>query len=102
MYTCVWAGEGQRGGRERIPSRLRAVSTEPKVGLDPANHEVMTWAEIKSQVVNWMSCPGAPKSYLFYLKTFIYIILYDPYSIFKNSVKIDLIILFFSDQETKT
>ena len=30
------AGEGQRKrGRETIPSRLRAVSTEPGAGLDP-------------------------------------------------------------------
>ena len=29
-------------GRERIPNRLRTVSTEPDTGLDPANHEIMT------------------------------------------------------------
>ena len=37
--------EGERGGprrRERIPSRLYAVSTEPDVGLEPTNHEIMT------------------------------------------------------------
>ena len=26
-------------GRERIPSRFCIVSTEPKAGLDPTNHE---------------------------------------------------------------
>ena len=37
------AGEGQReGGRERILSRLHAVSTEPDVGLGITNHETMT------------------------------------------------------------
>ena len=35
----VRAGEGQR---ERIPSRLRTVSTEPYVVLDPTNHETIT------------------------------------------------------------
>ena len=36
-------GEGQRERkRERIPSRLRAVSTEPDVGLDPMNREIKT------------------------------------------------------------
>ena len=30
------------GRRERIPSRLQAVSTEPDVGLDLADHEIMT------------------------------------------------------------
>ena len=28
--------------RERNPSRLLAVSTEPNVGLVPTNHEIMT------------------------------------------------------------
>ena len=36
------AGEGQRErGRERIPSRLHAVSAEPNVGLEPMNREIM-------------------------------------------------------------
>ena len=34
--------EGQRGrGRDRIPSRLRTVSTEPDVGLDLTNCEML-------------------------------------------------------------
>ena len=33
--------EREREG-ERIPSRLRAVSTELEVGLDPINHEFVT------------------------------------------------------------
>ena len=39
------AGEQEKGRerrRERIPSRLHAVSTEPNVGLDPTNCEIMT------------------------------------------------------------
>ena len=40
---CVCAGEGQRErGRERIPSRLHTVSTEPNTGLDLRNSEIMT------------------------------------------------------------
>ena len=34
-------GEGHRE-RERIPSRLGAVSTEPDVGLEATNSEIMT------------------------------------------------------------
>ena len=30
------------GERERIPSRLLAVSVEPDMGLDPMNCEIMT------------------------------------------------------------
>ena len=35
------AGGAKREG-ERIPSRLSVVSTEPDVGLDPTNQEIMT------------------------------------------------------------
>ena len=36
-------GEGQRARkRERIPSRLLAVSAEPDAGLELMNHEIMT------------------------------------------------------------
>ena len=62
----AWAGEGQRG-RERIPSRLHAVSTDPDVGLESTNHEIMTWAEIKSQRLNWLSHPGTPMTNVFAL-----------------------------------
>ena len=40
--------EGE-GGAERIPSRLRIVSTEPNVGLELTNREIMTLAEMKSR-----------------------------------------------------
>ena len=41
---CVSRGgtEREREGRERIPSRLCAVSTEPDVGFDLKNQEIMT------------------------------------------------------------
>ena len=32
----------REGGRERIPSKLHAVITEPDSGLDLTNHEIMT------------------------------------------------------------
>ena len=35
-------GEGQRERKERIPSKLPPVSTEPNMGLNPMNHELMT------------------------------------------------------------
>ena len=34
--------------RERIPSRLHAVSTEPNTELKLTNHEIMTQAETES------------------------------------------------------
>ena len=62
--VCVQVSRGrgrQRG--ERIPSRLYAVSTEPDVGLDPTNYEIMIWVKIKSGTLNLLSHPGAPKEY---------------------------------------
>ena len=35
-------GRGRETGRERIPSRLHAVSTEPEAGLELMNHEIVT------------------------------------------------------------
>ena len=35
-------GGGEEKGRERIPSRIRDVSTEPDTGLDPTSHEIVT------------------------------------------------------------
>ena len=45
-------GRGRERGRERIPSRLCIVSEESNSGLKPTNHKIMTWAEIKSQILN--------------------------------------------------
>ena len=47
--------------RERIPSRLRAASSEHDVGLElTKNCKTMIWAETKSQMLNQLSHPGAP------------------------------------------
>ena len=35
-------GRGRERGRERIPSKLCTVSTEPSEGLYITNHEIMT------------------------------------------------------------
>ena len=54
--------------RERIPSRLHAVSTEPDTGLSLTNCEIMPRAEIRSGVFNCPSHSGAPNVYLFILR----------------------------------
>ena len=45
----TWTGEGQREKEteSKAGSRLWAVSTEPDVGLEPMNREVMTWAKVE-------------------------------------------------------
>ena len=59
-----WVRRGREGqtekGWKRIPSRLHAVSSGSEAGLDPRSHEIMTWAEMKSQTLNRLSHPGAP------------------------------------------
>ena len=49
--------------RERIPRRRCTVSAEsdagPNAGPDLSNCEIMIWAEIKSQMLNWLSNPDA-------------------------------------------
>ena len=50
FLSLFWETEigGQR--EEIIPTRLCTVSVEPNVGLKPMNYEVMTWAEVKSDI----------------------------------------------------
>ena len=49
-------GEGEKGkDRER-----ESQESQSNVGLDLMNHEVMTWAKVKSWTLNQLSDPGAP------------------------------------------
>ena len=45
-------GGAERGGdtESEAGSRLWAVSTEPDMGLEPKNREIMTWAEVDTQL----------------------------------------------------
>ena len=45
--SMSWGGPERQGDTEcKASSRLRAVSTEPDMGLKVANCEIMTWAEV--------------------------------------------------------
>ena len=46
---------------ERESQAASALSTEPNVGLEPTNCEIMTRAKTKSRMLNCLSHPGAPK-----------------------------------------
>ena len=52
-------GRGKERGREGIPSRLHSLHS---VWHRAQSHDckIMTWAEIKSQILNWLSHPGVP------------------------------------------
>ena len=58
-------GRGREREKHRIRSRFQAVSTEPDAGLELTNHEIMTWAKIKSQVFNRLSHTGTSASQAF-------------------------------------
>ena len=47
--------------RERIPSRLHAVSAESDAGLKLINCEIMAYTEIESQRLDQLSHLGAPR-----------------------------------------
>ena len=57
-------GEQQRERERQNPKQAPAVSAEPNVGLKLMNSEIMIRAEIKSQMLNQLSHPGAPKETL--------------------------------------
>ena len=59
-HTSRGGAERRREG-ERIPSSLCIVSTQPNVRLELTNCEIMTRAEIKSQMLNQLSHPGASR-----------------------------------------
>ena len=47
-----------------MPSRLCTVhSTEHDAGLELTNREIITWGETKSQKLNQLSHPGAPRAH---------------------------------------
>ena len=50
-------GEERGDTESEADSRLQAVSTESKVGFQPMNHEIITWAEVR-HLTDWATqCP---------------------------------------------
>ena len=52
VYALV--GEGQRERERENPKQA-----EPNAGLHLTNREIVAWAEMKSQMLKWLSHPGA-------------------------------------------
>ena len=54
--------EGERAEREgESQAGFHSVIKEPDMGLDPMNSKIITWAEIKSWLLNLLSHPGTPE-----------------------------------------
>ena len=49
FFMFIYLREREREGdtESKVGSRLRVVSTEPDAGLEPMNHEIMTWAKVR-------------------------------------------------------
>ena len=52
-------GAERQGEKEFQAGSTLPASTEPEVGLELTDHEIMTWAKIKSRTLNQLSHPGA-------------------------------------------
>ena len=52
--------------REGVRENPKQTLCWQHMGLEPTNHEIMTWAETKSQTLNWLSHPGTPLDFLKY------------------------------------
>ena len=65
---------GQRR-RERIPSRLPAVSREPVTGMELTNREMVIGAEIKSLRPNGLNHPRAPSIMYFIMRVLIHLLI---------------------------
>ena len=73
-FIYFWEREHEQGrvrerGRQRIPSRLRAVRMEPGSELELTGCEIMTWATSKRQTLTQLSHPGPLGLYLSYNKS---------------------------------
>ena len=49
-----WGRDRKREGatESEAGSRRHAVNTQPNTGLEPTNHEIMTWAKV-GRLINW-------------------------------------------------
>ena len=56
----AWAGEGQKRGTHRIWSRLQTLSCQHRAQCRAQTHKLWDHVLNQSQMLNWMSHPGAP------------------------------------------
>ena len=71
FFSFLFEGWGQRAETERERgSILSRLPTEhgAQPGAWSRNPEIMTWAEIRSRMLNWLSHPGAPAKIICHFK----------------------------------
>ena len=57
----LWLEEHEGRMRCFMSFTSKQSPQEPNVGLEPTNCEIMTWTEIKIQMLNWLSHPNTQK-----------------------------------------
>ena len=75
-------GKGRERGRHRIQSRLQALSCQHRAQCRAQTHELKDHDRSPSQMLNWMSHPGARKV------RFLLVFLYSPWHIRVWALKI--------------
>ena len=68
----VQVGEGQRDGEWESHAGLTLSAQSPMQDSNSRNRNIMTWAETKTQTLNWLSHPGA----LVFLGFFVLFVLF--------------------------
>ena len=57
----TWVGKGQREGDTESQAGSTLSMQSPTWDSNSQNHEIVTWAKTKSQMLNWLNHPGAPR-----------------------------------------
>ena len=70
VYLFILKKRERKQGMEQ--RERRENSTESDVGLDLTNSGIMTWTEIKSQTLTWLSHSGTPQI-IYILMNFVFI-----------------------------
>ena len=67
FFVNVWERVGEE--RERENPKQALSSAKPDTGLKLMNRGIMTWAKIKSRMLNQLSHPGTPIIEFVWVKT---------------------------------
>jgi len=65
----VRVGAGRGRGRQGILSRLHS-QRRARCGARSRNPEIMTWAKINSQILNWLGHSGTPTALIFWYEIY--------------------------------
>ena len=85
LYLFIYLRERESRGRNIGTSRF-PTKHEAWCGTWPHDPEIITWAEIKSQMLDQLSHPGTARAFLVMILIQIYILKYDPWAASDHTV----------------